>query len=79
MNIQSINQFYSVEIKKRRITQHHLKYKPAKTMDKNQDILDNRKDLIKEIKKKIKNGFYKSETVNEDLSYDFARSLDQYI
>ncbi|HLV31019.1 MAG TPA: hypothetical protein VKY57_05560 [Chitinispirillaceae bacterium] len=79
MNIQSINQFSSVEIKKRRIVQHHLKNKPAKTTDKNSDISEDRKDLIKKIKKKVKNGFYKSEAVNEDLSYDFARSLDQYI
>lgn len=35
-----------------------------------------RSELLRKIQKKIKNGYYNSESVLEDLSYGFAKALD---
>ncbi len=44
-------------------------YEPSKT--------DDRKELLKSIKKKIKSGFYNSKEVSEDLSESFADVFNQ--
>lgn len=41
--------------------------------------VNDRTDLLRNIKKKIKSGFYNSESVLEDLSNSFAKVLDQSV
>jgi len=46
---------------------------------KSADVSPHSTDHLDDIKKKIKAGFYNSESVLEDLSHSFTRALDQTI
>jgi hypothetical protein len=84
MNIQGINQYQKYEARykasKERPDAHQSvfaiprdTFEPPSAAHKKGDI---REDLVTTVKKKIRLGYYSSETVLDDLSNSFAKALN---
>lgn len=78
MKKHELKENYTFKTKNDRVFGQQCTNNPQLTASSISGNCENREELIKKIRKKIKSGFYKSDEVNEDLSYDFAKSLDQY-
>ncbi|HON10410.1 MAG TPA: hypothetical protein PLE24_06040 [Chitinispirillaceae bacterium] len=85
MRIQGTGHLASLESKTRLSPKKSIKENPNKEKFSLVDTVEIRNtgiirtDLLEEIKKKIKSGFYNSESVLEDLSHGFAKTMDQSI
>jgi anti-sigma28 factor (negative regulator of flagellin synthesis) len=81
MIIQGINQYQKLEAKykaskeKSRISRDS-QVVPKDSFEPSHKKLEIRQDLVSAVKKKIRLGYYSSETVLDDLSDSFAKALN---
>jgi anti-sigma28 factor (negative regulator of flagellin synthesis) len=81
MNIQGINQYQRLEARYKASKQgpkisRNAQTKPRDTFEPSHRKLEIREDLVNAVKKKIRLGYYSSETVLDDLSNSFAKALN---
>ncbi|NLP01518.1 MAG: flagellar biosynthesis anti-sigma factor FlgM [Fibrobacter sp.] len=83
MRIQGPGHITSLESKARFSPKKNPKVNPGKEKFPQVDTVEIRNtgviraDLLEEIKKKINSGFYNSDSVLEDLSHGFAKTMGQ--
>lgn len=79
----SLNKIRNKEISKAKLnesaSEKHISAIDSINVSKNQSSEKNRSALLLSIRSKIKQGFYNSDSVLEDLSYGFAEALDQTV
>jgi hypothetical protein len=81
MNIQGINQYQRFEAKFKASKQGPKISQNAQTASRDSfepshKKLEIREDLVNAVRRKIKLGYYRSETVLDDLSNSFAKALN---
>jgi len=81
MIIQGINQYQKLEArfkasKEKQRTGQSIQVMPKDTFEPAHRKPDIREDLVNTVKKKVRLGYYSSETVLDDLSNSFAKALN---